>query len=224
MTPDVLYEDNHLLVVNKPAGYLVQGDKTGDEPLVEFYKAYLKEKYRKPGNVFLGVVHRLDRPVSGALIFARTSKALERMNRQFQDRTVQKTYWAIVQKRPPAESGTLEHYLLKDTQKNVVKVFDKPKGEAQKALLHYRFLKEIGDDILLEINPVTGRSHQIRVQLARIGCPIKGDLKYGFATANEDKSISLHSRSVTFEHPTTKEKMTVRANVPKGWSLTRKIP
>lgn len=214
INPEVLFEDNHLLIVNKPAGYLVQGDKTGDVPLVEECKSYLKRKYDKPGNVFLGVVHRLDRPVSGVLVFARTSKALERMNRQFQEREVQKIYWAIVGKRPPAEKGTLEHYLLKDTSRNIVKAFEKQKDKSQKAILHYQMLKESGGFSLLQINPVTGRPHQIRVQLSKMGCPIKGDLKYGYKQADEDGNISLHARRITFSHPTTKERMTVEASIP----------
>ncbi len=212
--PQVLFEDNHLLIVNKQAGQLVQGDRTGDEPLVEFYKEYLKQKYQKPGNVFLGVVHRLDRPVSGVLVFARTSKALERMNKAFKNRDVQKVYWAVVKRKPPKEKDTLTHYLLKDESKNVVTAFEKPHNEAQKATLHYKLLGKLNDHYLMEIYPVTGRPHQIRVQLAQIGCPIRGDLKYGFKNPNKDGNINLHSKRISFIHPVKNERVTISAPVP----------
>jgi len=211
---EILFEDNHLLVVNKPAGELVQGDKTGDQPLVDFYKVYLKEKYNKPGNVFLGVVHRLDRPVSGVLVFARTSKALERMNKEFKNRDIQKVYWAVVKKRPPKESGTLTHYLIKDSQRNVVSAYEKPMDNAQKATLHYKQLGKLNDHFLVEVYPVTGRPHQIRVQLSSIGSPIRGDLKYGFKTPNNDGNINLHAKRISFIHPVKKERVTVSAPLP----------
>jgi len=214
LIPDILYEDNHLLIVNKPPGELVQGDKTGDRPLVEFYKEYLKTKYNKPGNVFLGVVHRLDRPVSGVLIFARTSKALERMNKEFKNRNVQKVYWAVVKKKPKKESDTLTNYLIKDTNKNVTKAFDREVEGSQKATLHYKQLGILNDHVLLEVYPVTGRPHQIRVQLSTIGCPIRGDLKYGFNTANKDGNINLHAKRISFIHPVQKERLTVTAPLP----------
>ncbi|MEO1050637.1 MAG: RluA family pseudouridine synthase [Bacteroidota bacterium] len=211
----VLYEDNHLLVVNKIPGILVQGDSTGDETLADVCKLYIKQKYNKPGDVFLGVVHRLDRPVSGAIVFARTSKALERLNRQFQNRAVKKTYWALVEKNPPENEGKLVHWLVKDTAKNRTSAHNKEVRGSKRAELDYRLLGRIGDSYLLEITPITGRPHQIRTQLARIGCPIKGDVKYGFQKRNKDGSIYLHSRAIAFEHPTKKENMTLVADLPE---------
>lgn len=221
---EILFEDNHLLAVNKPCGVLVQGDETGDEPLVELAKQYIKEKYGKPGDVFLGVVHRLDRPASGVTIFARTSKALARMNSIFAERQVKKNYWAVVGKRPEPFSGHLTHYILKDTAKNVVKAFDSLSSrskDAKKADLDYELLAEIGENVLLGIDLQTGRPHQIRAQLAKIGCPIRGDLKYGFSKANKDASIHLHCRSISFEHPVKNEPLTIAARLPKEqvWRL-----
>ena len=215
----VIYEDNHLLAVNKPAGMLVQGDETNDKPLVDFAKDYIKARYGKPGDVFLGVVHRIDRPVSGAVIFARTSKALERMNKIFADREVDKTYWALLKDRPDPLSATLVHYLDKDREKNITKALDAPSRrhpDAKRSELTYDLISSIGNYHLLEVHPKTGRSHQIRAQLSRIGLPIKGDLKYGFPTPNKDGSIHLHCRSMKFIHPVTKETIEIMADPPEG--------
>ena len=215
----IIYEDNHLLAVNKPAGMLVQGDETNDKPLVDFAKDYIKARYGKPGDVFLGVVHRIDRPVSGAVIFARTSKALERMNKIFADREVDKTYWALVKDRPDPLSATLVHYLDKDREKNITKALDAPSRrhpDAKRSELTYDLISSIGNYHLLEVHPKTGRSHQIRAQLSRIGLPIKGDLKYGFPTPNKDGSIHLHCRSMKFIHPVTKETIEIMADPPEG--------
>jgi 23S rRNA pseudouridine1911/1915/1917 synthase len=212
--PDVLYEDNHTLIINKRASEIVQGDKTGDLPLSEIAKEYLKVKYNKPGEVFLGVVHRLDRPVSGALIFARTSKALARYNKLIKNREIRKIYWGIVRNKPTAEQDILVNYLLKDQVKNksfTVKINTPGSMEAK---LSYRLLTSSKTYHLLEIELHTGRHHQIRAQLAAIGCPIKGDLKSGFPRSNPDGSISLHARSLEFIHPVKKEKMKVFAPVP----------
>ncbi len=219
MNLQVIYEDNHLLAVNKPAGMLVQGDETNDKPLVDFAKDYIKARYGKPGDVFLGVVHRIDRPVSGAVIFARTSKALERMNKIFADREVDKTYWALVKDRPDPLSATLVHYLDKDREKNITKALDAPSRrhpDAKRSELTYDLISSIGNYHLLEVHPKTGRSHQIRAQLSRIGLPIKGDLKYGFPTPNKDGSIHLHCRSMKFIHPVTKETVEIMADPPMG--------
>jgi 23S rRNA pseudouridine1911/1915/1917 synthase len=216
----VLYEDNHLLIVNKPAGVLVQGDKTGDKPLVEYMKGYIKDKYHKPGNVYLGVVHRIDRPVSGVVIFARTSKALERMNRQFREQKMQKIYWALVDQRPPAEAGTLVHWLIKDRNRNVVRAFDKEQPNSLKATLDYHIIKITSERLLLEIRPLTGRPHQIRVQLSRMGSPIAGDVKYGYPKPNEDGNICLHARKLIFVHPVKPDRMVIQAPLPdsKLWN------
>lgn len=224
----ILFEDNHLIAVNKPNNVLVQGDETGDETLGDQVKEYIKEKYNKPGDVFLGTIHRLDRPVSGVTIFARTSKALERMNKIFAERDVKKTYWAIVGRRPEPFSGHLTHYILKDTQKNVVKAYDSLSNrakDAKKAELDYELIAEIGEHCLLNVGLQTGRSHQIRAQLAKIGCPILGDVKYGFPHPNKDSSIHLHSRNITFEHPVTKQIVNITASVPKDqvWKLFQAI-
>ena len=210
----VLYEDNHIIIVNKEAGEIVQGDRTGDKPLSEIVKEYLKVKYNKPGNVFCGVTHRLDRPTSGVVVFAKTSKALTRMNHLFREGTVEKTYWAIVKERPPKEEDVLTHYLIKNEKinKSTAHVTEKPR--TKKAVLHYRLAAASRDYHLLEIDLETGRHHQIRVQLAKIGCPIKGDLKYGARRSNPDGSISLHARSVSFVHPVSKETINVIAPVP----------
>lgn len=217
-TPDlftVLFEDNHLLLVNKSAGVLVQGDATGDKPLVELCKAYIKEKYQKPGAVFLGVVHRLDRPVSGVVVLARTSKSLERMNALFRDKETKKIYWAVVKKKPPKESDTLIHWLLKDEKKNKTTFFIRETPGALRSELSYRVIGTAQGHWLLEVNPITGRPHQIRVQLSSIGCPIRGDVKYGYETPNSDgRSIHLHARSLSFIHPVKKELMKVEAPLP----------
>lgn len=217
----ILYEDNHLLIVNKPAGSLVQGDRTGDVPLVETYKSYLKEKYNKPGAVFLGVVHRLDRPVSGVLVFARTSKALDRMNKLFRDRDVQKIYWAIVSKKPPAQEGILIHWLKKDSAKNITTAYDQEMAGSKRAELQYKLIGSQKNFYLLEIEPLTGRPHQIRVQLAKLSCPIQGDIKYGFSHPNADGNISLHARMLSFVHPVRKEELTIVAPLPayETWQM-----
>ncbi len=209
----ILFEDNHLLIVNKLPSEIVQGDKTGDEPLSELGKKYLKQKYNKPGNVFMGVVHRLDRPVSGAIVFAKTGKALTRMNELVKRRAIKKTYWAVVKNKPPKKSDTLTHHLRRDQKKNKSFVCE-PSADAKEAILSYKLLLESNDYYLLEVDLQTGRHHQIRAQLAAIGCPVKGDLKYGFARSNKDASIHLHARSVQFVHPVKKEPITVEAQPP----------
>ena len=211
----ILYEDNHLLIVNKLPGEIVQGDKTGDAPLLDHCKQYIKEKYNKPGKVFLGLVHRIDRPTSGAVIFARTSKALERLNKQIRDHEVQKTYWAIVKKQPPSESGHLVHYLIKNEKTNKSTAHENEKKGTKKAELKYELIHRSKDYFLLEVDLMTGRHHQIRCQLAKIGSPIKGDLKYGFDRSNKDKSISLHARYLKLKHPTTKEELNIAADPVK---------
>ncbi|MBN2614736.1 MAG: RNA pseudouridine synthase [Bacteroidales bacterium] len=211
----ILYEDNHLLIVNKLPSEIVQGDKTGDEPLSELLKSYLKEKYAKPGNVFLGVVHRLDRPVSGAVVFAKTSKALSRMNRLVKERAVHKTYWAIVKNPPQEKEATLIHHLLRNEKKNKSFVHHKAKEGSKEAMLDYRFLASGERYHLLEIDLKTGRHHQIRAQLAAIGCPIRGDLKYGFPRSNPDASISLHAVKVSFIHPVKNELLEIVAPPPE---------
>lgn len=214
MSLQVLYEDNHLIAINKAAGTLVQGDSTGDECLADMVKAYLKEKYDKQGNVFTGVVHRIDRPVSGVVIFAKTSKALARMNEQFKVRNIKKTYWAVVKNKPNPPEGNLVHYLIKDQATNKSKAFVSEKPNTKKAELHYQVIAQSQTYFLVEVQPITGRHHQIRVQLASLGCPIKGDLKYGFDRPNANGSIHLHARSITFNHPTQKNEITLVAPVP----------
>lgn len=209
---NVLYEDNHLIAVNKTSGDIIQGDKTGDIPLSEYVKKYIKEKYNKPGKVFLGTIHRLDRPTSGIVLFARTSKALVRMNEQFRSKKVKKTYWAIVKKIPIKTSGTLKNYLQKNQIKNKSFITKDPKGKM--AILHYRVIKKLINYYLLEIKPETGRHHQIRVQLAQIGSVIKGDLKYGSKRSNNDQSISLLARKIDFIHPVNKEPVSIIASLP----------
>ena len=211
---DVLYEDNHLIIVNKAPSEIVQGDKTGDKPLSESIKEYLKEKYHKLGNVFCGVTHRLDRPTSGVVVFAKTSKALSRLNEMFRNGEVDKTYWAVVKNRPPKEEDTLIHYLIKNEKTNKSTVYDTEKPNTKKAILHYKLIAASQKYFLLEVDLETGRHHQIRCQLAKIGCPIKGDLKYGAERSNPDGSISLHARTISFVHPVSKQQIHVVAPVP----------
>lgn len=210
---EVLYEDNHIIAINKKSGDIVQGDKTGDAPLSDFVKAYIKKKYNKPGEVFLGTIHRLDRPTSGVVLYARTSKALSRMNEQFREKQVQKTYWAVVDNSPPNTSGTLENYLQKNQKQNKSYVTKNEGGKH--ALLDYKLLKKLDNFFHLEIRPKTGRHHQIRVQLAHIGCIIKGDLKYGAKRSNKDASIHLLAQKLEFIHPVTKENIIIIAPAPK---------
>ena len=211
----VLYEDNHLIAVAKKAGDIVQGDKTGDVPLSDLVKAYLKDKYQKPGNVYLGVVHRLDRPVSGVVLFAKTSKALPRLNKMFAEhQAVKKTYLAIVANRPPQQEGTLTHWLTRNEQQNTARAYDREVPGSKKAVLDYRIVAQSERYFLLEIELKTGRHHQIRCQLAKMGCPIKGDLKYGAKRSNPDGSISLQSHRVEFEHPVSHETIAIEAPLP----------
>lgn len=212
---EVLYEDNHLIVVNKQSGDIVQGDKTGDKPLPEYIKDYLREKYNKPGNIFCGVIHRLDRPVTGIVIFAKTSKALARMNQLFRDKDIQKTYWALVENKPKEDSGRLENYLIKNQKNNKSRVCSKNTDGSLKSSLNYKIIKSLDHYTLLEVKPITGRHHQIRVQLSHIGSIIKGDLKYGAKRSNKDASISLHAREIDFIHPVKKVPIRVVAPLPK---------
>jgi len=211
---DILFEDNHLIIFNKRPSDIVQGDKTGDEPLSEQIKRYLKVKYHKPGEVFLGVVHRLDRPVSGALIFARTSKALTRLNTMLRDGAIQKTYWAVVGKRPPEPEGHLKQFIQRNEQQNKSYIFNYPVKDAQSAELRYKIAGISDKFFLLEIQLITGRHHQIRAQLAAMGCPVKGDLKYGYPRSNPGGFIHLHSRTIHFFHPVTKSPMIIHADPP----------
>lgn len=211
---EVVYEDNHIIVVNKTVSEIVQGDKTGDTPLSETVQQYLKEKYAKPGNVFLGVVHRLDRPVSGLVMFAKTGKALERLNEMFRKGEVKKTYWAIVRQRPELEEAELVNYLVRNEKQNKSYAYDKEVKNAKKAVLHYRLIGCSQNYFLLEVDLKTGRHHQIRCQLAKMGCPIKGDLKYGFPRSNPDGGISLHARRVRFVHPVSKVLIDLTAPLP----------
>ena len=211
---EVVYEDNHLIIVAKRSGEIVQGDKTGDTPLSEIVKQYIKEKYAKPGAVFLGVVHRLDRPVAGLVVFARTSKALERLNRMFAEGKVRKTYWAITKNRPSEESATLTHWLRRNEKQNKSYASESEKPGSKKAMLKYTVIGASTNYTLLEVQLMTGRHHQIRCQLAAIGCPIKGDLKYGAQRSNPDGSISLLARSIEFEHPVSHEVIRVVAPLP----------
>ncbi|MEO1032180.1 MAG: RluA family pseudouridine synthase [Bacteroidota bacterium] len=210
----VLYEDNHIIVVNKRAGDIVQGDKTGDRPLSDIVKAYIKEKYKKPGNVYLGVVHRLDRPTTGIVLFSKTSKALPRLNKLFAEKKAQKTYWALVKQQPPKSEDRLIHWLKKNPKNNKSTAYDHEIEGSKKAILNYKVIKKLNHFYLLEIDLETGRHHQIRSQLAKIGCPIKGDLKYGFPRSNRDASISLHARQLAFTHPVKKEPLLITASVP----------
>jgi len=202
--------------VNKLSGEISQGDKTGDRTLSDKVKAYIKKKYNKPGDVYLGTTHRLDRPVSGAIIFAKTSKALTRLNAMFQDKLVQKTYWALCIEKPYPASGNLIHYLVKDSKKNKTSAHQKEVKNSKRSELNYKYLKSMGNNHLVEVDPRTGRPHQIRVQLASIGCTIKGDLKYGAMLPNQDKSICLHARQLNFTHPVSKEKIQVTAPLPNA--------
>lgn len=218
---NILFEDNHLLVINKRVGDLVQGDQTGDPSLVDIIKEYIKVKYDKPGAVFLGVVHRLDRPTSGVVVFAKTSKALTRLNETFKNRETQKTYWAIVKNRPPQVQDTLLHYIKRNPKNNTSKAHIHEVPDSKKASLEYKIIKELTSYFALEVDLHTGRHHQIRAQLAAIGCPIKGDLKYGFDRSNPDGGIHLHARQLVLVHPVTKENMVFTAPPPDDvlWNL-----
>lgn len=211
----VLYEDNHLIAINKRPGDIVQGDKTGDVPLSEWVKRYLKKKYNKPGNVFLGVTHRLDRPTSGIVVFAKTSKALPRLNKLFAEKQARKTYWALVKNAPPQQEDTLAHWMKRNTKQNKSYAHPKEVIDSKKAILDYRLIQKRDTFYLLEIDLKTGRHHQIRAQLSAIGCPIKGDLKYGFDRSNKNGSIHLHARRLSFIHPVKKETLTLTAPPPQ---------
>ena len=221
---EVIYEDNHIIIVRKEAGEIVQGDKTGDTPLSEGVKAYIKEKYDKPGNVFVGVPHRLDRPVSGIVVLARTSKALSRLSEMFRTGEVKKTYWAIVKNMPPKSEDELVHYLVRNEKQNKSYAYDKEVPDSKKAILHYKLIGKSDNYYLLEVDLKTGRHHQIRCQLAKIGCPIKGDLKYGAERSNPDGSICLHARKVSFLHPVKKVMIEAEAVVPQTslWTSFKK--
>lgn len=218
---EVIYEDNHIIIVNKSSSEIVQGDKTGDVPLSEMVKDYLKEKHQKPGNVFLGVVHRLDRPVAGLVVFAKTSKALTRLNEMFRNGQVHKTYWAIVKQLPPSEQGELVHWMVRNEKQNKSYAYDTERPSAKKAILSYRVIAHSDTYHLLEVHLKTGRHHQIRCQLAKMGCPIKGDLKYGSARSNPDGSICLLARHIQFIHPVSRQEITVEAPLPKSplWQI-----
>lgn len=219
MQLEVLYEDNHIIAINKPLNMLVQVDNTGDKSLEDEVKRYIKEKYNKPGAVFLGVTHRLDRPVSGVILFARTSKALTRLNEMFKAKQIQKMYWAIVKNQPQPESALLRHFITRNTKTNKSTAHSKPVADAKEAQLSYRTLARSNNYSLLEVQLHTGRHHQIRSQLSAINCPIKGDLKYGSPRSNEGGGISLHARSVDFTHPVTKETIHIEAPVPQNDNL-----
>ncbi len=210
----IIYEDNHLIAINKRPGDLVQGDKTGDTPLSELVKAYLKKKYNKPGNVYLGVAHRLDRPTSGIVVFAKTSKALPRLNKLFAEKAAKKTYWAVVKHMPEKQQDTLSHWMKRNTKQNKSYAHRKEVPESKKAILEYQIIKKLDNFYLLEVNLKTGRHHQIRSQLSAIGCPIKGDLKYGFDRSNKDGSIHLHARNLSFIHPVKKIALDLLASPP----------
>lgn len=218
---EIVYEDNHLIIVYKHSGEIVQGDKTGDVPLSEDVKCYLKEKYQKPGNVFLGVVHRLDRPVAGLVVFAKTSKALTRLNKMFRDGEVHKTYWAITKNLPPQSEGTLTHWLVRNEKQNKSYAYDHEVPHSKKAILKYRLIGQSDHYCLLEVNLMTGRHHQIRCQLAHMGCPIKGDLKYGAQRSNPDGSICLLAHHIEFVHPVSKQLISLDSPLPedKLWQV-----
>ena len=211
----VLFEDNHLIIINKRSGDITQGDKTGDKPLSDVVKEYIKDKYNKPNNVYLGVVHRLDRPTSGVVIFAKTSKALERLNKMLREKKIDKTYWAVVKNQPTKESDTLINWLRKNPKNNKSTAFNKETEGSKNAILHYKTIKRLNSYSLLEIDLETGRHHQIRCQLSNIGSPIKGDLKYGFNRSNKDGSIHLHARKIAFIHPVSKEAVSLTAPPPR---------
>ena len=210
----ILFEDNHIIIVNKRVGDIVQGDKTGDKPLSEVVKSYIKDKYNKPGNVYLGVVHRLDRPTTGLVIFAKTSKVLPRLNALFVSKDINKTYWAVVKNMPPKTEDSLIHWLKKNPKNNKSSAFIKEVKDSKKAILHYKLLQKLDNYYLLEVDLETGRHHQIRSQLSSIGCPIKGDLKYGFDRSNLDGGIHLHARHITFIHPVKNENISITAPLP----------
>ena len=212
---EIIYEDNHLIAANKTCSEIVQGDKTGDKPLSEIVGQWLKEKYNKPGNVFVGVTHRLDRPVSGLVLFAKTSKALSRLNEMFRVGEIKKTYWAIVKDKPKEAEAELVHYIVRNEKQNKSFAYDTEKPNSKKAILHYKIIAQSDNYFLLEIDLKTGRHHQIRCQLAKIGCPVKGDLKYGFPRSNPDGGISLHSRKAKFIHPVSKQEIEIEALVPE---------
>ncbi|WP_411030947.1 RluA family pseudouridine synthase [Spongiimicrobium sp. 3-5] len=219
----VLYEDNHLIAINKRPGDIVQGDKTGDAPLSEVVKQYLKEKYQKPGNVYLGVAHRLDRPTSGVVVFAKTSKALPRLNKLFADKEAKKTYWAVVKNRPDNTNDTLVHWLKRNQKQNKSYAYKKEIPDSKRAVLEYSVIKTLENYFLLEIDLKTGRHHQIRAQLATMGCAIKGDLKYGFDRSNKDGSIHLHARSLAFIHPVKKEPVQLTAPPPSEDAIWKAV-
>jgi 23S rRNA pseudouridine1911/1915/1917 synthase len=223
--PEVLYEDNHIIAINKKPGDIVQGDKTGDAPLSDFVKQYIKYTANKSGEVFLGTVHRIDRPVSGIVLFAKTSKALARLNEMFQKKEITKTYWAVVKNKPPQTAGKLEHFLLKDAVRNKSKAHINHVKNSLPSVLEYKVIASSEKYFLLEINPHTGRHHQIRAQLTAMGCPIKGDVKYGFDRTNDNASINLHARSVNFMHPVKKEIINIEAKPPEDnlWNAFLKI-
>jgi len=216
---EILYEDNHLVAINKIPGMIVQGDKTGDKPLSEMVAEYLAKKYEKPGKAFIGVVHRLDRPVSGVILFARTSKALDRMNKQFKDREIEKTYWAVVRNKPAKEENTLVHWLTKDGDANLVSYSEVETPGSLRSELRYKLIAEENGFFLLEVKPLTGRSHQIRVQLSSMGCPICGDNKYGYPRGYKEKFIALHARRLEFIHPIKKEPIEITAPLPKDLGI-----
>ncbi len=219
MDIEVLYEDNHIIAVNKRNSEIVQGDKTGDEALSDKVKAYIKKKYKKPGDVYLGIVHRIDRPVSGIVLFAKTSKAASRLSKMFLDKEIKKTYWAVVKQLPESDSGRLVHYMIKNEEKNRSSAYDKQKKKSKEAILNYRLASSSANYHLLEIDLETGRHHQIRCQLAKIGCPIRGDLKYGAARSLKGGGINLHARKVEFMHPVKKEPIVITAKTPKEDNL-----
>ena len=219
----VLFEDNHIIAINKRCGDIVQGDKTGDKPLSEIVKSFLKTKYSKPGNVYLGIPHRLDRPTSGVVMFAKTSKSLSRLNKIFKDGKVQKYYWAVTKNKPEKQEDTLIHWLRKNERTNKSTYFKKETVKAKKAVLHYRVLKKLERYFIIEIELVTGRHHQIRCQLSAMGCPVRGDLKYGYDRSNNDGGIDLHAKKIIFEHPVSGKKIIIDAPVrdTKIWNATK---